>query len=263
MKTNPGRRFAWRVAAFIAVVLNIGFSYLSNARIVNGQNNADVSARYPTLFTPAGYAFSVWGLIYLGLIAYSVYQLLPARRGAPIHDRLAKPLVLASILSIVWLVLFNSVQLLLSVAVIVGMLTTALLLLVRSREGTLHEKGWNWLAAPFSLYAGWLTVATIANVAVYLTSIGWLGNPLGPVNWTLVMISTAVLIALLVSWRLRDVVFPLVVAWASLAIWVARRQDSEPVALTALAAAILMTAWSVLYSFTLIRNTGYRANAGV
>lgn len=262
MKTNRGSVRAWRIAAAVAVVLNIGFSYFSNTRIINGMNNADVSARYPTLFTPAGYAFSIWGLIYLSLIAYSVYQLLPSRRDARIHDRLAKPLVLTSVLSVTWLVLFNSLQLLLSVAVIAGMLITAVILLVRSREWAMHEKGWGWLSVPFSLYAGWLTAAIIANTAVYLTSIGWQGQPLGPVNWTLVMIGVATGIAVLVSWRLRDVVFPLVVAWACLAIWVARRQDNELVALAALAAVIVLVAWSVFYGAGLIRHPRYRTSAG-
>jgi hypothetical protein len=262
MEPNRQNLNPWRLAASAAVVLSIAFSYVSNGRIINGQNNADVSAKYPTLFTPAGYAFSIWGFIYLSLLAYAVYQLRPARRDKRIHDRLAGPLLVTSLLSMVWLVLFNAEWLLGSVLVILGMLGTALMLLVQSREWVLSRRGEGWLSVPFSLYAGWLTVATIANASVYLSSLGWLGYPLNPTLWALVLLTAAVVIAVGVSWRLRDAVFSAVVAWACLAIWVARRPENEIVALAALAAALVLTAWSVFCALRLGRRGEYRATVG-
>ena len=262
METNRRKPDPLRLLASVAVVLSIGFSYLSNGRIINGQNNADVSAKYPTLFTPAGYAFSIWGLIYLSLVAYAVYQLRPARRDKRIHDWLAGPLLITSLLSMGWLVLFNAEWLLGSVLVILGMLGTALLLLVRSQEWVLSRRGEGWLSVPFSLYAGWLTVATIANASVYLSSLGWRGYPLSPTLWALLLLTAAVAIAVGVSWRLRDAVFPAVVAWACLAIWVARRPEDETVALTALAAALVLAAWSLFCALRLGRRGEYRATVG-
>ena len=262
MEPNRQNLHPWRLVASAAVVLSIAFSYASNGRIINGQNNADVSAKYPTLFTPAGYAFSVWGLIYLSLVAYAVYQLRPARRDKRIHDRLAVPLTATTLLSMVWLVLFNAEWLLMSAVVIVGMLATALVLLVRSREWVFSRRGESWLSVPFSLYAGWLTVATIANASVYLSSTGWRGYPLNPTLWALVLLTVAVAIAVGVSWRLRDAVFSGVVAWACLAIWVARRPENEIVALTALAAALVLAAWSVFCALRLARRDAYQATAG-
>ncbi len=262
METNQRNFDPWRLLSSLTVVLSIGFSYLSNSRLINGQNNADVSARYPTLFTPAGYAFSVWGLIYLSLFAYAVYQLRPARRDKRIHDWLAAPLLVTSLLSLLWLVLFNAEWLLGSVLVILGMLGTALLLLVRSREWVLSHRGEGWLSVPFSLYAGWLTVATIANASVYLSSLGWRGYPLSPTLWALALLTAAVAIAVGVSWRLRDAAFAAVVAWACLAIWVARRPENETVALAALAAALVLAAWSVFCALRLGRRGAYRASVG-
>jgi len=262
METNRRNPDPWRILSLVAVVLSIGFSYLTNGRIINGQNNADVSARYPTLVTPAGYAFSVWGLIYLSLVAYAVYQLRPARRDKRIHDRLAAPLLAISLLSMGWLVLFNAEWLLGSVLVMLGMLGTALLLLVRSREWVLSRRGEGWLSVPFSLYAGWLTVAAIVNVSVYLSSLGWRGYPLNPTLWALVLLTAAVGIAVGVSWRLRDAAYAAVVAWGCLAIWVARRPENETVALTALAAALVLAAWSVFCALRLGRREAYRAAAG-
>ncbi|CAA9317886.1 MAG: hypothetical protein AVDCRST_MAG56-6796 [uncultured Cytophagales bacterium] len=262
MEPNRQNLHPWRLVASAAVVLSIAFSYVSNGRIINGQNNADVSAKYPTLFTPAGYAFSIWGLIYLSLVAYAVYQLRPARRDKRIHDRLAVPLTATTLLSMVWLVLFNAEWLLLSVVVILGMLGTALVLLVRSREWVLSRRGAGWLSVPFSLYAGWLTVATIANASVYLSSTGWRGYPLNPTLWALVLLTVAVAVAVGVSWRLRDAVFPGVVAWASLAIWVARRPENEIVALAALAAALVLAAWTVFCALRLSRRDAYQTTAG-
>jgi hypothetical protein len=252
----------WRWIALFSVIFSIAFSYISNTRIISGQNNADISARYNTLFTPAGYAFAIWGLIYLTVIAYSFYQVLPARRNVPIHDQLAIPLTVLSLLSVVWLVLFNTERLLASVVVITGMLAASVVLVVRSREWAIREPGWNWISVPFSLYAGWLTVATIANAAVFLTGIGWEGEPLGPVNWTVLMIAVAVIIAILVSWRLRDAVFPMVVAWAVLAIWVARHMKYENIALVALMAVVVLTAWSAFLGIRLLRSRPYRTANG-
>ena len=262
METNRRNLDPWRLLSSVAVVLSIGFSYLSNGRIINGQNNADVSAKYPTLFTPAGYAFSVWGLIYLSLVAYAVYQLRPARRYKRIHDWLAAPLLATSLLSMVWLVLFNAEWILSSVVVIAGMLLTALILLVRSREWVLQRRGEGWLSVPFSLYAGWLTVATIANASVYLSSLGWMGYPLNPMLWTLLLLTVTVAIAVGVSWRLRDAVYPTVVAWACLAIWVARRPENQTVALAALAAALVLVAWAVFCALRLGRSGTYGTSIG-
>ncbi len=256
MKEEKPRFRRW--IALFSVIFSIAFSYISNTRIIGGQNNADISARYATLFTPAGYAFAIWGLIYLTVAAYSIYQVLPARRNVPIHDQLAIPLTVLSLLSILWLVLFNTERLLASVVVIAGMLAASVVLVVRSREWAMRERGWNWLSVPFSLYAGWLTVATIANAAVFLTSIGWEGERPGPVNWTVLMIAVAVIIAIFVSWRLRDVVFPMVVAWAALAIWVARHMRYENIALVALMAVVVLTAWAALLGFRLLRNRSFR-----
>ena len=235
MNASPARTQRW--LASLAVLANIFFNYWSNAHPLNGKTIGDVSNQYPTLFTPAGYAFSIWGLIYLSLLLYAIYQLWPSQRSVGIYDQLASPLILTSVLSVLWIIAFSYEWLGSSVLLIVGMLLTALLLFVRARNWTQHAGGGSWLAVPFSLYAGWLTVATIAATATALYAKGWRGAPLSESVWAVLLIAVATGIGLFISWRFRDWIYPLVIAWASVAIWVARRHDHPMVAYVAFTAA--------------------------
>ena len=103
-RSGTGRLWRWLTA--LAIVGNIALNYYANVHPFAGRTNAAVSAKYPTLLTPAGYAFSIWGLIFLSLIIYAVWQLLPAQRRISLPDALAKPLTLASIATGAWVVLF-------------------------------------------------------------------------------------------------------------------------------------------------------------
>ena len=169
MKKEPLQLSRW--IASIAVFLNIGLNYYTNANPLNGKTIGEVSDQYPTLFTPAGYAFSIWGIIYLGLIIYSIVQLLPSQRKYRVYDRLAMPLLATSLLSIAWVVSFSYEAVTISEAIIVAMLITSLVLFVRSKGDTDETSSVKWIRVPFSLYAGWLSVATIASTATWLYSL--------------------------------------------------------------------------------------------
>jgi hypothetical protein len=251
--SNASGKIVWRWLALVAVLVNIFFNYYMNANPPGGLTNAEVSAKYPTLFTPAGYAFSIWGIIYLSFVAYSIFQLLPSQRKYLIYDRLAIPLIITSVLSICWLFSFSYELLLLSVSIIVLMLVTAILLLVRSKEGVLQGNISKRISIPFALYAGWLSVATIANTSVWLIAMGWRGWALGETPWTLLMIAVAAALAGLVSYKLKDIVFPLVVVWAVVAIYVARQNQEQTVATFALVSGIVIMLWVIGYGIQLLR----------
>lgn len=224
-----------QIAVVVSVITLIVMNYLSNAGTFGGRTNSDISDKYHTLITPAGYAFSIWGLIFLGLLAFAVYQALPAQRANPRFRAIGWWVVLNAFCNAIWSPLFNNEQIGVALLVILVMLGTLVViehrLLVRTNTpvvepiagATLPEAvatpTETWLARiPFSLYFGWLTVATILNVAVYLkaANIGLLG--LAETSWASAVLIVGVLVGAMVFNRFRSVAYVLVFAWAYVAI---------------------------------------------
>ncbi|UOQ75804.1 tryptophan-rich sensory protein [Hymenobacter sp. 5516J-16] len=130
----PTESRAWRWAVAVAIAGNLGINYVSQRYPFNGQTNAQVSYKYPTLLTPAGYAFSIWGAIFLGLACYAGWQLLPRQRHNPLPDAVARPLVLANVLTATWLVVFAYELLVPSVVVMLGILASLAVVYGRARH---------------------------------------------------------------------------------------------------------------------------------
>lgn len=233
-----GRIGRW--LALGAIVANVGWNAVVERLSFGRGTIAEVTARHTNLFVPAGYAFSIWGIIYLAFLAYGVYQVAPAQRENATLDRLAAPTALAHLLASAWIVTYKLELLASSVAVMVVLLATAFVGYARARAATPAA-----LRIPFALLASWLSVATIANVSVWLVSLGWRGAPLGPVGSTVVMLGLAAALAVYAGLRLGDAVFPVVVAWATVAIAVARWGDQRAVALSALVATALALAAAI------------------
>lgn len=232
----------WRWVAAAAVVLNAAHNLFAEKLHSPLPSVGEVSARYGTLFTPAPYAFAIWGLIYLSFLAYSAFSLSAGQRAVSVHDTLAKGLVVYSVLGIAWVELFIRQQIGASLLVIFAMGATGATLFLRALRaestGGLPARA-RW---PFSLFFGWISVAILANCSVWLKVHSWTGGPGGEVAWTLVMIAVAVLLALGVGWRYRDQIYPGVILWSMIAIGVARNGDHRVVALTALAGAVAIAA---------------------
>ncbi|GAB3240794.1 hypothetical protein GCM10027346_35460 [Hymenobacter seoulensis] len=231
----------WRWAAAAAIVGNIGLNYVSQRYPFNGQTNAQVSYKYPTPLTPAGYAFSIWGLIFLSLLAYAVWQLLPAQRRNPLPDAVAKPLVFVNVLTGLWLVVF-AYELLVP-SMLVMLLILAGLALVYGRSRRLVQQGaapW-YSTVPFGLYLGWISVATVVNVTLTLGTLWQVSAATGMAIAT-VLVGVTTLIALGVTNRFRELAYPAAVAWGLLGIWVARKgiADAQLLAWSALGAAVLV-----------------------
>ncbi|QNH62757.1 tryptophan-rich sensory protein [Hymenobacter sediminicola] len=237
----------WRWLAAISVFGNIILNYYSNAFPFNGQSMGDVSAKYPTLLTPAGYAFSIWGLIFLSLAVYSVWQLLPAQRTTGLPDAVAKPLTLASIATASWVVLFAYELIIPSVVTMLLILGALIVAYGRARRRTIDHKAPRWASLPFGLYLGWISVASTINITIGLRQLGWQPGENVLVLLTLALLAVVVVVALLLSRQFQEETVALVVAWALVAIWVARRAEYPELAWAALAGAVL----AVLGSFVL------------
>lgn len=214
-----------------------------------------VSQLYQSMFTPATYAFAVWGVIGVAFFIYAIYQLLPAQSNEVLYDRLAKPLVLANLASMAWIVSFRMNIIYLSVAFIFITLIAALMMYTRVRHTVLRDDCSNWVSVPFSLLAGWLSVAAVGNVAILLISLGWQGTTFNQTVWTIAMIVGCGMLGIWACFRCRDYIFPSVVSWACIAIFVAHHAEYPYLGVVALVTAALPIIW---IATTLIKRVSYR-----
>lgn len=230
-------------------VLNVVFALGQAAApalipVVGLPNVGDISDRYPTYVVPAGYAFSIWSVIFALSIAYAVWQMLPAQTANPLLRRVGWLTAAAFAGSTFWQFAFPSGQYALSVLLIVTTLVTLILAVARTLERraalSAAERLLVWITC--GVYLGWITVATVANVAQSLLAGGVSELGLGGETWGMVMLGAAALIAAFVTRATGNGGYPVAVIWALMAVFVARRDppaatQSAMVAYVALAAA--------------------------
>jgi len=227
----------WRIAALVGVLANVTFNAI-NARIGEHLSVADVSDAHPTLFTPAGYAFAIWGLIYGATLLYAVSALLPAQADVRFHDRVAPWLLATNLLSSVWIVCFTTEHFLLSLLVISATLGCCVAMYSIASDHLVSEHLSHFWRVPFGLWLGWLGVATLANLCITLAAANVAAWPFSAAVWTAILLVFAGLAAVSISALFLDPVVPLVVSWATAAIAVAHWQDSSLVTVVASLVAI-------------------------
>ena len=245
-RSATGRTWRWLAAA--AIFGNILLNYYSNTRPLNGQTMGAVSAKYPTLLTPAGYAFGIWGVIFIGLTVYAVWQLLPAQRALSLPDALAKPLALANVATGTWVVLFAYELVLPSVAVMLVILGTLIVAYGRARRRVLAGAAPAWASLPLALFLGWISVASVINLTIGLQQLGWRPAEGVAVVLALGLLLVVVVLALAISRVFQEWAFPLVVAWALAAIWVVRLHEVPELGWAALAGAAVAAIGGVALS---------------
>jgi hypothetical protein len=203
-----------------------------------------VSDRYPTFVVPAGYAFSIWSLIFALSLAYAAWQVLPAQRGNPLLRRVGWLTAAAFAGSTLWQIVFPAGWYGLSVLLIAATLVSLAIAVGRTAGWRTPLTGAErWLVwAACGVYLGWITVATVANVAQALAAAGVTELGLGGEAWGMVMLVAAGLIASAATLATRNPAYPLAVIWALAAVFAARRvppvvTQSDAVAYVALGAA--------------------------
>ncbi len=225
------------VAFAIVILLNV----LSNALPINGQTMPEISAKYPSLFTPAGFTFSIWGVIYLALLAFVVWQALPAQRTNAKIARLSTLFQVNCLMNATWIVVWHYDLLALSLVVMLAILVT-LALIYRGLLDEIADAPFAEhlvLYLPFSLYTSWICVATIANASALQTGNGWDDIWLTTIQWALLKLAVAGAIGAHVVLRYRDPVFASVVVWAAYGISV-KQSAILPVSGAASMLALLM-----------------------
>jgi hypothetical protein len=214
-----------------AVIAAIAINGISNAYPPAGKNTGEVSNTIlgGVLITPASYAFAIWGLIYIGLIAYSLYQVLPAQRDQAELAKVSWGLIGACGFQIAWIYVFLTYRFWGSVLLMLGILACLAFAYVRSRA-VRPTRRVRWLVqAPISLYFGWITVATVVNVAgaIYAMAIpvepvenfsGVIGASTGGIMATVVMMTISAALAAFVAIKYADVTYPAVAVWGLSAI---------------------------------------------
>ncbi|MGD2177053.1 MAG: tryptophan-rich sensory protein [Anaerolineae bacterium] len=200
----------------LALVSTVAVNGLANALPLNGQTTGEISDRFDVYFVPAGYVFSIWGLIYLALGAFTVYQALPSQRDNPRLRRVGYLFVLSCAANVAWLFLWHyevfPLTLLAMVALLLSLIAIYLRLEIRHTEVSTVER---WLVGvPFSIYLGWITVATIANATSLLDYLNWGGWGIRPEIWAVIMLIAGTGIASVVSLTRGDVAYTAVIVWA-------------------------------------------------
>jgi len=237
-----------RWLTLLIVVIHILYNNLYDI-IVPNTSLKIITDKYRSLFVPAGYAFSIWGIIYIAILAYCVYQLLPSQKDKPFYDRINPPLMISMFLGMVWGIVFRESMITLSMFVIFFSFLTAYVCLMRVHKSYKNGEHGLWIVFPFSIYAGWLTAATFASLSLWLVYLDWHGGMIGDVYWTILLITAASLIGFAISFFYYDFFYALVIAWADFAIYVQRRNDSETTAIAALVFSVLFIGWSIFLMF--------------
>jgi hypothetical protein len=205
------------LASYIITLL---INYGANAFRLNGYSAGDISDSVPTLFTPAGYVFAIWGLIYTWLGIYNIYQVLPKQQEARFQDRIGWLFALSGLFNSVWIFTWHFRVFWLSVILIFGVFGSLLAIYLRLGVGKRTvSKAEKWLVhTPFSIYLGWLSVATIANTSVFLYDLGWNGTSLGAQLATMLVILVGGALGVAMTLRRREIAYPLVIVWAFIGI---------------------------------------------
>jgi translocator protein len=220
----------WAILVLLSTIGMIAVNYLAATGAINGVTPAQISERYPTLATPANYAFSIWMLIYAGLLAFSVYQLLPAN--VQKYRRLFRTIYIAScVLNGLWVYFWHSQRITLCFAIII--LLCVCLFLINRFLRTSKSAGEYWLVnGPFGLYFGWVTAAMLVNFSVLLVS--W-NFPISPSTWNVigvVIVLLAGILGVLMRIRLGNYFYPLAIAWALTAVAI-KQSGNTPIVFAA------------------------------
>ncbi len=243
----------YAVSNLIVLILVISWNYLTNIIGINGNTVSSVSAEYENLFTPAGYAFSIWGIIYIGLLAQAIFMLRSAYNPAKdshFISQIGPYLIMANVFNGIWLYAWLSEYTGISVFLITLILLSLIIVILN-----LNMERWDapariifWIWWPICLYSGWIAVATIANVSAYLAKLGWSG-PFSEETWAVIMILVAGAVNLFLIYARNMREFSLVGVWALVAIAVRHWGQIPVIQYTAVTVAAVLLVASGIHGY--------------
>jgi hypothetical protein len=223
------------LAAFIATV---AVNALASILPLNNKDTGQLSDQYPNLFVPSGLTFSIWGLIYLLLGIYVIYQIIISFRETKGNrgfiEKIGLLFIISSVLNIGWIFAWHYEIVWLSLILMVLLFASLLAIYLRLNIGKSNANTLEKFLVHigFSIYLGWITIATIANVTATLVNYGWNGFGLSEQFWAVLVIAVGIIIAISVLFSRNDIFYCLVVDWAILGILLKRLGDTQTPALS-------------------------------
>lgn len=257
------RRKIMAILNLIAFLGMVTVNALANILPINGVNTGAISDSYPNLFVPTGMTFLIWGLIYLLLAIYIVYQLKESWRASKIEPTVVEhvgPLFfLSCCANIGWILAWHYGEVLYSLGIMAALFLFLLIIYIKLDIGKYHPaKNEVYLVEmPFSIYFGWISVALVANVTAYLVSINWDRFGIDEQWWTIGVIGVVTILALVMIAKRRDVFYGLVIDWALLGIFLKRNADIpklEPLVYTLIGGMAIITIYML---YKVIRGDTY------
>jgi hypothetical protein len=201
------------IAFIVTVIIN---SLAGSTTLIGGRNTAQVSNLYSSLITPPGYVFAIWGVIYVLLALFIVFQALPSQRKAAFRGKIGYLFAISSALNIIWLFIWQNNFIPLSLVFIVLLQITLAMIYKRlnsnNKRKSLKEK--LFVNLPFSVYLGWISIATIANIAALIVSLGFAGSGFNAVVATILAALLVLGVTLFLIFRKHEIGYALVAIWA-------------------------------------------------
>lgn len=238
----------------LALIAVLTVNALANILPINGLNTGEVSALYPSLFTPAGITFSIWSVIYLLLLAFVLWQWVRLRdtRTQEIYRRVSPHFVLSSVFNISWILAWHFLYVWVSVVIMLAFLITLTLAFLNLEHAKLNTRTDRFfISLPLTTYFAWICVATIANIATALVSLKSSTYLLTPETWTVIMMAVAFLLAVYITVKYKKPAFAAVVTWALAGIYL--RWETSEYTLISLAAIVMATLAGALFVYSVIR----------
>lgn len=233
MNTKTSHPIVLQFLNIFTLVLVLVMNIAATSLPLNGISTEEISDALPSYFTPAGYTFAIWGLIYTALIAFAIFQARPVERQRPFLAKIGWLFVLSSLANSAWIAAWHYGYYVVSVLIMLFLLSTLIAIYLRLNIGR-PDAALSWqdklfYQAPFSLYLGWITVATIANIASVVNYLGWNGFGIAEPTWAMIMIGTAVVVAALLLINRRNLAYAGVLVWALFGIRASAAASGEPV----------------------------------
>lgn len=241
-----------KILAAVSYIAMVVMNFLANGLPLNNRSTRDISDAYPNLFAPAGPAFSIWGLIYLLLGGYVLYQFVKKdQKKEDLLNRINPLFIATSLANIAWIFAWHYDFIGLSVLI----MGTLLFLLIRIADILRVEHATSltqiFVKVPFSVYFGWITVASIANITIFLVSVGWNGFGLADFIWTSIVLSVGAMIGILRMRKDKSIAYGMVLVWAYS--WILFRQISAngfygqyPSVIGTVTVCVILFLWTIL-----------------
>lgn len=216
---KSGVKTVTKILVALSFILMVTVNVLANSLPINGQNTGEISDSYSNLFAPAGLTFIIWGVIYLLLALYTIFQFGLFQKEdknsvSALMESISPFFILSSLLNTVWIFAWHYNLIAICLVLIAGMLVLLIRINLLIDKESLSNKEKFFIRVPFSVYFGWVTVATIANATTLLVDLGWNGFGISEVIWTVIILLVGSGIGFATIRTRRDIAYGLVLIWS-------------------------------------------------